>query len=69
MIKTLGDTGMGLVYFAHGKDMNFGASEGRLLWVELCPLKKKICRNLNPQYLRMCPYLQVVIFTEGIKLR
>lgn len=45
MIKTLGDTGMGLVYFAHGKDMNFGASEGRLLRVELCPLKKNMLKS------------------------
>lgn len=27
MIKTFGDVGMGRIYFAHGKHMNFGTPE------------------------------------------
>lgn len=30
MIKTLGDIGMELVYFQHGKNINLGGSEGKL---------------------------------------
>ena len=41
-VKTLGDVGMGLMYFVHEKYVNWGVCKRRLLWVELCaPSKKK----------------------------
>ena len=40
-VKTLGDVGMGLMYFVHEKCMNWGVCKRRLLGLNCVPLKKK----------------------------